>query len=79
MPEVRKNKTKSILKVSLIFIFFFLIYLTLVDRAQRIKEGRIEWEYKEGKISKEQYEKLQKDNSTLRILLNPKYVFETKD
>jgi len=76
MPEAKKNKIKIIIYSSVIIAFIFLFYLTLADKAQKVKAFELGTQYKENKISKEQYEKLRKENTLIKILTDPKYIFE---
>jgi membrane peptidoglycan carboxypeptidase len=71
-----KQIHKAIAMVIMAIIMLSSFYLWLANKAQRVKSVRLRAAYEDGRISKEQYEKLSKENTLIKMLTDPKYVFE---
>lgn len=76
MPEKKNQTNKTIATSIIIILVLFFFYLSLANKAQKVKAVRLRMAYEESKISKAQYEILSKENTLIRMLADPKYVFE---
>ena len=69
---------KRLVKIFIAIICLLaFVYFGQAQKAKKVNEVRIKYKYKEGEISKEQYESLIKQNTLLKTLLNPKEVLIT--
>lgn len=62
----------------LVVPIFIIVYHGLTVKAQKVRAVRFSMDYQEGKISQQEYERLNRENSYFKAFLNPKEVLGVK-
>ncbi|MEI8175250.1 MAG: hypothetical protein WCG78_00075 [Candidatus Omnitrophota bacterium] len=69
---------KRVIRVAVIALCFFgIIYFGQAQKANKICELKLHAQLQAGQLSREAYEKLSRENSLLKTLLNPGIVLKT--
>lgn len=63
--------------VMVLVVLMGIGYYGQAKKAYKVQQLRLQWQYEENKISKNEYHKLLDDLTLSSVLMNPKLVFES--